>query len=220
MSSENEQIINAIISRYMAQVHQQKAHYEERLPRVKLHRQNMENCRLLLDRDELLTLMPKNAVVAEIGVDKGDFSEKILTVCSPATLFLVDAWHTERYHDGLFNSVTQRFAKQLEDKTIDIKRGLSVETAGQFEDSSLDWIYIDTDHSYETTIRELCAYAPKIKPGGIIAGHDYTMGNFAKWYRYGVIEAVHEFCVAFNWELIFMTVDVTENQSFAIRKIK
>ncbi|EFC55236.1 class I SAM-dependent methyltransferase [Enterobacter cancerogenus] len=219
MTPEDEQIINTIISQYMANAHQQKANYEERLPKVKLQRQNMENCQLLLDRDELLGLMPKNAVVAEIGVDKGDFSEKILEICAPKKLFLVDAWHTERYHDGLFESVTTRFAKELEQNVIEIKRGLSVDMASQFEENSLDWIYIDTDHSYETTIRELCAYSPKIKPGGIITGHDYTMGNFVKWYRYGVIEAVHQFCVAFEWELIFITADVTENQSFAIRKI-
>ncbi|ELW1648213.1 MULTISPECIES: class I SAM-dependent methyltransferase [Enterobacter] len=220
MSSENENIINTIISQYMANAHKQKAHYEDMLPKVKLKRHNMEHCQLLLDRDELLSLLPKNGVVAEIGVDKGDFSEKILNICSPEKLFLVDAWHTERYHDGLFESVTARFSKELEENVIEIKRGLSVETASQFADRSLDWVYIDTDHSYETTIRELCAYAEKVKPGGIISGHDYTMGNFVKWYRYGVIEAVHQFCVAFDWELIFITADVTENQSFAIRKIQ
>lgn len=87
MTPEDEQIINTIISQYMANAHQQKANYEERLPKVKLQRQNMENCQLLLDRDELLGLMPKNAVVAEIGVDKGDFSEKILEICAPKNCF-------------------------------------------------------------------------------------------------------------------------------------
>ncbi|WP_439411886.1 class I SAM-dependent methyltransferase [Enterobacter ludwigii] len=220
MSSENENSINPIISQYMSNAHQQRARYEEILPKVKLKRRNMEHCQLLLDRDELLSLLSKNGVVAEIGVDKGDFSERILKQCSPEKLYLVDAWHTERYHDGLFESVTSRFSKELEQNIIEIKRGLSVETASQFADNSLDWVYIDTDHSYETTIRELCAYSPKIKPGGMITGHDYTMGNFVQWYRYGVIEAVHQFCVAFDWELIFITADFTENQSFAIRKIR
>ena len=91
--------------------------------------------------------------------------------------------------------------------------------AGDFADQSLDWVYIDTDHSYETTIRELCLYASKVKVGGIISGHDYTMGNFIKWYRYGVIEAVHQLCATFDWELIFITAETIENQSFAIRKI-
>ena len=37
-----------------------------------------------------------------------------------------------------------------------------------FKDDYFDWIYIDTDHSYPTTIGELEAYAPKIKENGII----------------------------------------------------
>lgn len=219
MTRENQHSIQSVIAQHMANAHQQKAQYEALLPKCKLGQQHMGNCRLLLDREALLAHLPHNATVAEIGVDSGDFSQRILEVCRPEKLWLVDAWHTERYHDGLFDSVCHRFQRELETQQIEIKRGLSIPVASHFADQSLDWIYIDTDHSYETTIRELCAYSPKIKPGGIIAGHDYTMGNFIKWYRYGVIEAVHQFCVAFDWELCFITADTTENQSFAIRKI-
>jgi len=60
----------------------------------------------------------------------------------------------------------------------------------------------------------------KSKSRRIISGHDYTMGDFIKGYRCAVIAAVYSFCVAFGWEFIFMTVDVTEKQSFAIREIK
>jgi hypothetical protein len=38
-------------------------------------------------------------------------------------------------------------------------------------------------------------------------------------YRYGVIEAVHEFCIAHNWELLYLTVDYPEVPSFAIRRV-
>ncbi|WP_459253842.1 class I SAM-dependent methyltransferase [Kluyvera huaxiensis] len=178
------------------------------------------NQRVSLGRNDLLIrTFPKDAVVAEIGVDKGDFSEQILDICTPAKLYLVDAWHSERYHDGLFNQVIDRFSEEIDSGKLEIKRGLSIEMASEFAEQSLDWIYIDTDHSYETTIRELCLYLPKLKAGGIISGHDYTMGNFIKWYRYGVIEAVHQFCATFDWELIFITAETIENQSFAIRKI-
>lgn len=83
----------------------------------------------------------------------------------------------------------------------------------------IDWIYIDTDHSYETTRDELRLYASKVKDGGIIAGHDYVKGNWITTYRYGVIEAVHEFCVGNDWELIYLTAEPLESQSFAIRKV-
>ncbi|RPH29499.1 class I SAM-dependent methyltransferase [Buttiauxella warmboldiae] len=219
MTIDNQRLINSIIEQYMEMAHKQKEQYEKLMPKIKLEQSNIANCQLLLDRETLLENMPKNAVVAEIGVDSGAFSDKILRICTPSKLYLVDAWHTQRYHDGLFNQVTDKFREQLDSGCVEIKRGLSIEMASDFADQSLDWIYIDTDHSYETTIRELCLYAPKLKVGGIISGHDYTMGNFIKWYRYGVIEAVHQFCVTFGWELIFITAETIENQSFAIRKI-
>lgn len=45
------------------------------------------------------------------------------------------------------------------------------------------------------------------------------MGNWKKTYRYGVIEAVHKFCVEYSWEMVFLTIDQTENLSFAIKRI-
>ena len=58
-----------------------------------------------------------------------------------------------------------------------------------------------------------------MKEDGIIAGHDYMMGNWLKTLRYGVIEAVHQFCIEDNWQLIYLTADQTENLSFAIKRI-
>ena len=69
------------------------------------------------------------------------------------------------------------------------------------------------------TAAELRAYAPKLKPGGIMAGHDYSMGNWVKGLRYGVIEAVHEFCVEHDWELRYLTVQRLERPSFAISRL-
>ncbi|QLL84250.1 class I SAM-dependent methyltransferase [Aeromonas caviae] len=84
--------------------------------------------------------------------------------------------------------------------------------------SRFDWIYIDTTHSYELTRDELHGYANKIKPDGIIAGHDYMQGNWHAQCRYGVIEAVHEFCVTKNYRIRYLTMDISESLSFAIEK--
>lgn len=52
-------------------------------------------------------------------------------------------------------------------------RGESSATVSAFKDDSVDFIYIDGDHSYSQVKRDLRDYFPKIKKGGIIAGHDY-----------------------------------------------
>jgi hypothetical protein len=189
------------------------------MPKVKLKKINIQNCKVLLDREELLGHLPKGSIVAEIGVNKGEFSQQIIDVCEPEKLHLIDAWHSERYHEGLALLVEKKFTQQISSDLVEINRGLSTDVVDSFPSDYLDWIYIDTVHDYDTTKIELEKYSKKMKNGGIIAGHDYSMGNWVKGYKYGVIEAVHEFCVNNHWELIFLTVDFTENQSFAIRKI-
>jgi len=52
-------------------------------------------------------------------------------------------------------------------------RGDSTKTAEQYADSSLDFVFIDADHEYESVLRDLRAWYPKVKPGGTLAGHDY-----------------------------------------------
>lgn len=189
------------------------------IPKVRLSEKHMHRCELLLNRAELLTRLPRGATTAELGVDHAAFSEEILKVAQPQTLHLVDLWNSDRYHDGLFEGTKAKFADQIAAGRVRIHRQYSVQAAADFEDDYFDWIYVDTDHSYETTARELRSYAAKVKADGIIAGHDYSMGNWVSSYRYGVIEALHEFCVEQNWEFVYLTMDPFESQSFAIRRI-
>jgi len=59
----------------------------------------------------------------------------------------------------------------------------------------------------------------KVKDGGIIAGHDYCKGNVKIALEYGVVQAVNEFCLKFNWEFIYLTHETDRALSFAIQKI-
>lgn len=198
----------------------QRQQRESQIPKVPLQSQHLENCELLLNRYKVLEKMKKNAVVAEIGVDEGKFSKRIHDVTRPAKFHLIDMWGTDRFHDGKFEAVKSYFEEEIDKGAVEIHKTMSTTAAQEFKEEYFDWIYIDTDHSYETTRDELQLYAPKMKPGGIMGGHDYRMGNWVSMYRYGVIEAVHEFCVKHNWELIYVTAEPTESQSFAIRKIR
>lgn len=210
-----KELVNGAVDLHRAQVQAQI----DGIPQVKLGRENISGCQVVLDRAELLDRMPSGGVVAELGVDQGAFSAEILARTAPTCLHLVDIWGDARYNETKAQEVKARFAPQIESGQVQITRGLSTEAVHQFADESFDWIYIDTDHSYATTLAELQLWAPKIKPNGIIAGHDYSMGNFATGYKYGVIEAVSEFCVKHRWRLSYLTAEYFEGNSFAISRI-
>lgn len=193
--------------------------YERSLPRTALAERHVEHCEVVLDRAALLRRLPRGGVVAEVGVNRGDFSAEILDATVPEALHLVDVWGSERFHDGLYDGVRSRFAREITAGQVHVHRRLSVDAASGFGDGTFDWVYIDTDHSYETTHDELRAYAAKVKPGGLIAGHDFVMGNWASGVRYGVVEAVHEFCAECGWELRYLTASIAENRSFAIQRL-
>jgi cephalosporin hydroxylase len=81
---------------------------------------------------------------------------------------------------------------------------------------SLDWIYIDTNHQYQNTLNELRAYQPLIKRSGYITGHNYTIGNFRNGIRYGVVEAVNQFCNEEHWQLVYLTNEPQRFLSYGI----
>lgn len=190
-----------------------------RIPRHAIKAETIAHTKLLLNRGELLKRLPKQAVVAELGVDQGYFSEWIWEICEPSKLVLVDLWGSERFHQGKRKAVEDKFNTQINAGKVQIEIGLSTEVGERFPDHYFDWIYIDTDHLYQTTIKELEIWAPKVKEGGIIAGHDYIIGNWDGMVRYGVIEAVYEFCSKYQWEILYLTMEHDSNPSFALRKI-
>ena len=187
---------------------------------IPLKQRHVQNAQLLASRELLLEKLPQNAVVAELGVDKGDFSSLILEKCNPKRLHLVDAWGSSRYGETKRALVARKFEQQAAKGQVLISRGLSTDVVDEFDDNYFDWIYIDTDHGYQITYDELIAYLPKMKPDGVIAGHDYIIGNWNSHIRYGVMEAVSKFCNEHNFELIYVTTELSAYPSFAIRAIR
>ena len=191
----------------------------EAMPYVLLEERHMANLKVVTNRNALLSNLPKDGIAAEIGVNRGDFSRRILTYAQPKELHLIDLWNSERYHAGLMSVVTNKFEDELSSGRILIRRGYSTDVLRQFEDGFFDWVYVDTDHSYETTAKELELCRDKVKKGGIIAGHDYITGDWKLRYRYGVVEAVNEFCHKYNWEMVYITHETHRHVSYAIREI-
>ena len=204
---------------YLAEEHYRQS-VNDAIPRTPLFNKHLQGAELLTSRKALLRRLPVNGIAAELGVANGDFSSSILSVNSPSKLHLIDIWGSQRYNNSLYKNVLQKFNTEISKGKMEIHRKLSTEAVEDFEDNYFDWLYIDTSHCYKGTKAELELYASKVKTGGVIAGHDYMMGNWTKQYRYGVMEAVHEFCVNAGWRIKFLTMDMSENQSFAIERIR
>ena len=65
----------------------------------------------------------------------------------------------------------------------------SVAAAKTYQDASLDLVFIDAGHEYENVKADILAWMPKVRPGGIIAGHDYVPGYMQHVYG-AVVETV------------------------------
>ena len=63
----------------------------------------------------------------------------------------------------------------------------SYNVVNQFKDESIDFIYIDANHSYESVKKDLELYLPKLKQNGWIGGHDYNKNQWP-----GVVKAINE----------------------------
>ena len=89
---------------------------------------------------------------------------------------------------GLFNHNVKRSGLGY---MITPHRKSSVEAAKEFGDNTLSAVFIDAGHSYEDVKADLEAWYPKVKPGGLFAGHDFDFAHPVS--REGVIPAVREF---------------------------
>lgn len=213
-------ITNRYYNKWYSDFLQERSTREAQIPKYNLEQKHINKLQVVLDRDAFLKNMPENSVCAEIGVDEGEFSKAILKITKPRKLHLIDAWgDPTRYHDGLKMSVEEKFREEIAKGQVELNVGFSTTVLKGFPDRYFDWVYLDTDHTYKVTADELLILKAKIKHDGIIAGHDYTLGNWPGDCRYGVIEAVHELCVNENWELLYLTCETHQFRSFAIKRI-
>ena len=135
-------------------------------------------------RDQLGKVLNASGLLGsgvEVGVREGFFSQEILNQWEGRELILVDAWrHLPDYHDCA-NLSDEEFARMHERvrlrfaaiSRVRILRALSIDAARFFPLHYFDWIYLDANHSYESTAINLYEWWPTLRPGGFFAGHDF-----------------------------------------------
>lgn len=151
--------------------------------------------------------------MAEVGVWHADVSSFLLEKFPSLRMILVDPYHlriggesgdqAQGFSSDAMDLGTSR-TQSFRDRATHMVQG-SVEAAAWVARESLDLVFIDGDHSYEGAGGDVAAWWPTLRPGGIMAGHDYTF----TWP--GVVQAVNEFAISngirvdFTPELWFMS---------------
>jgi hypothetical protein len=73
-----------------------------------------------------------------------------------------------------------------------VHRKLSEEAVGAFPNDSLDFVYIDANHEFNAVLQDIRGWFPKVRPGGVLAGHDFLDGDLPEG-SFGVKSAVSTF---------------------------
>jgi GR25 family glycosyltransferase involved in LPS biosynthesis len=159
------------------------------------------------DLPDLLKHLKLNGRGAEIGVGDGKFSQQLVTEGGFSEFYSIDDWNPvttdtfningENYINEFSERCYQWSREKLEPLGVNIIREKSCEAAKRFPDGFFDFIYIDADHREEAVVADIEAWYPKLRKGGMLAGHDY-MDAKMEWEGgiyslFGVKTAVDDF---------------------------
>lgn len=173
---------------------------------------------------DILSRLPEGEVYGvEIGVFTGDLS-RLLLDRPDMHLTMVDSWAGDGkdyvgdsgdWHSRLTQAQQDNCREQAERVAREtgprakVLALSSIEAAKVVPDASLDFVFIDADHSYEGCKADIAAWLPKLKPGGLLSGHDYDNRDFED---FGVTRAVGEFAAAHRHK-----IELGENLTWFIK---
>jgi SAM-dependent methyltransferase len=152
----------------------------------------------------LYEMVPVGGTTAELGVWQGRSLCAIAAVIRARRLHVhaIDTFggtegERDVVHDcggklqEVFEANLERFGIRAQ---VEVHAGSTGALVANFPDASLDLVFIDADHRYEQTLADVRAWLPKVKPGGMLCGHDYKRPwrHFWGHDRSGVKRAVDE----------------------------
>ena len=144
----------------------------------------------------------QNNFGVEVGVRHGYFSNYLLLAFSELHLICVDPYlpyndcgyvFSEEKQDSIYEKTIQ-LLESFVGRAV-LFRTSSLVGATFCIDSKADFVFIDAEHTYERVCEDLEAWIIKVRPGGLMCGHDFSMG--------GVKEAVLEKVAKYGKKLFF-----------------
>lgn len=135
-------------------------------------------------------------VGAEIGVAQGWYSELLCQKIPGLKLYAVDVW--EPYHGypeykGKIENYYEQAKKRFKPFDVVEMKMFSMEAVLAFEDNSLDFVFIDGAHDFKNVAMDIVEWSKKVKPGGIVFGHDYRRSKGPMRHFYHVKDVVQAY---------------------------
>lgn len=167
-----------------------------------------------LDFADVLNERGLTGLAVEVGTHQGGYAVPFYRRWNGKLMFCVDRYITDtgRVHTedlGQLHEAMYKLGKPWCHVGED-----SWKAALSFPDEHFDFVYIDAGHDYHSVRKDIRAWWPKLKSGGIFAGHDYIDGDWVRQYTeklsvavletltYGVRSAVNEFALEHNYEVL------------------
>lgn len=129
-------------------------------------------------------------IFVEVGCWKGKsvsyIAVEIINSSKDIKCYAIDTWRGSKEHQNdnsvASNSLYELFLDNIEPvKNVVVPvRKSSLEAVKDFADGSINVVYIDASHEYDDVKADILAWLPKVKRGGILAGHDYTWESVKK----------------------------------------
>ena len=179
----------------------------------------------LKSRGDLSSIVP-SGVAVEVGTHRGDFASDFMEDFG-GVLYCVDPYikgyddgdpasHGDRSED--FLEATEQLIDYIADCRVVFLLEPSTSASKHFDKSSLDFVYIDARHKYDSVLEDLYTWYHHIKRGGFIAGHDIS-DNYGGTYEHEVRPAVTDFVTSLkNNSKVNVIVEENIGWSYYIQK--
>ena len=143
--------------------------------------------------------------VCEVGCWRGHTTMALLRKLTSTKILAVDPWDaggdfsTEYVEPERIASIKEEFFKNVEPwhERLLLIQLPSIKAVETVRDRSLGVVFIDACHTYEHVREDVLAWLPKVRPGGLLCGHDYN-GTGDRTGKFGVKRAVDELASLYN----------------------
>lgn len=156
-------------------------------------------------RTDVVRLLAPGSVGVELGVAEGRFSESLLRTGRFNHLFSIDMWAGDRNHDTAQYKVALRRLLPFKQQNTTLRMTFD-EALDLFPDAYFDFVYVDGyAHTGEEEGQTFRRWWPKLKPGGVMAGDDYS----PQWPL--VIQAVDQFVADYQLEIAILNFQKSDD---------